>query len=128
MKNKKVKDPLKLMRWMDDGSPPINFQDELQSILALIHEVRLSPVLSPNQLTMTTSQEVHVWINEPIWITYAMDKRLEKKLQISVGKIGFRVLHGKEIIYEGGSMGSAIEKYNDIITVPDPRLAPKTNK
>lgn len=73
---------------------------------------------------MITEKEVDGWIKEPIWVAYALDTVIGKKLYISVGFPGFRVTHGKEIMYEGPNMTKAIEAYNKIKTRPD-LFAPK---
>lgn len=74
---------------------------------------------------MVTRAEVDGWINEPIWVVYSLDTRLVKKLYISVGFQGFRVTHGKEIVYEGPNMDKAIEAYNKINSLPLPKDTPK---
>ena len=72
-----------------------------------------------------TTGEVDGWIQEPIWVVYALDTAYVKKLSIAVGFRGFRVTHGKEIVYEGSNMANAIDFYNKISTAPSHREAPK---
>lgn len=68
---------------------------------------------------------VEGWIKEPIWVTYSWDGRYGRRMQISVGFPGFRVTHGKEIIYDGPNMANAIEAYNSISKPPSPDEQPK---
>lgn len=70
-------------------------------------------------------ENVERWIKEPIWVTYAWDGRYGRGMQISVGFPGFRVTHGREIIYDGPNMAKAIEAYNAIPSTPCPLEEPK---
>lgn len=74
---------------------------------------------------MATKDELEGWIKEPIWVVYSLDTRCEKKLDVAVGFRGFRVRHGKEIVYEGPHMTNAIEVYEAITKAPDKKEQPK---
>lgn len=59
-----------------------------------------------------------------LWVVYALDPTYNKRLMIRVGCTGFRVIHGKEIVYEGIHLPSAIKAFN-AITKPNPSDIPK---
>ena len=120
MAKRKVRDHLRLMRWADDGFPPINLQEELKAVLELINEIRF---LRQSQPAEKVSMEAI--INEPVWIVYALDLKTLKKIHLCVGHRGFRVVHGKEIVYEGPHLANAIEKYNAITSLPNLKDSPK---
>ena len=72
-------------------------------------------------------EDLQGWLKEPIWIVYNLNVKLSKSLQVAVGQAGFRVIHGKEIVYDGPHMTNAIEAYNNIHTPPNPIEEPKLN-
>lgn len=61
---------------------------------------------------------IHKWLEENQWQTYAYSHNQNKTLQFSIGSEEIRVLHGKEIVYEGFSITKAVDWYNSITTKP----------
>lgn len=61
---------------------------------------------------------IHKWLSEENWHTYAMSTVQNKRIQFSIGSEEIRVLHGKEIVYEGFSLTKAVDWYNSITTKP----------
>lgn len=72
------------------------------------------------------SQDLLKWMEDPIWVVYALDTGRKKKLQVSARGWGFRVTHGQEIVYEGRRMDEAVSEYNNITSLPESNDAPKT--
>lgn len=62
------------------------------------------------------SIELIDWMNEHE-VLYAYDSRIKKKFYVLFYDV-YKVIHGQEIIYEGHSMMTAIEKFNDIASIP----------
>lgn len=76
------------------------------------------------QHTVTAENLVsYVYDNEPYY-TFASSTKESKQLQIRIGAERFRVLHGKEIVYEGEWTLGAVKAYNDITGRPKDK--PKT--
>lgn len=67
-----------------------------------------------------TSEELKDWIAEEQWHTFAsaFAQNENKKLQVSVGNLKKRVLHGKWIVYEGYLEEKAVEIYNGLVGLP----------
>lgn len=56
--------------------------------------------------------------NKTRWITYDSSAKEDKWLEVAIGDCDYRVLHGREIVYEGFSMRFAVQKYNEIVSKP----------
>lgn len=61
-----------------------------------------------------TEEAVQEWIKDTTWVTYAWDRRYEKKFQIAVGVLRFCVMHGRNSVYDGEDLLEAIKQYNSI--------------
>lgn len=96
--------------------------DEIEELMS---EILKSKILQTTYAQMITRNEVSDWIRGKIWIAYSLDRICSKKLQIAVGMPGFRVLHGKEIIYEGSNLSDAVDAYNNITSRPNVNDSPK---
>lgn len=62
------------------------------------------------------SDDLLDWMNEHNSM-YAYDNKTKKKFTISLSGV-YKVNHDREIVYEGISMMTAIEKFNAIESVP----------
>jgi hypothetical protein len=78
-------------------------------------------------MKLVSKQEVQDWIKDIIWVAYAFESKPLKKLYVALGFEGYRVTHGREIIYEGYCLDTAIKEYNAITAAPNPEDAPKTD-
>jgi len=67
-----------------------------------------------------TIEEVNAFLDsENSFKTFASSSTEAKELQVLVGDQWYRVLHGREIVYEGKSRIVAVKTYNDITTKPE---------
>ena len=53
------------------------------------------------------------------WVIFASSTSERKRLLAKSGSPLYRVIHGKEIIFEGASAVSAVDRYNSIVGKPD---------
>lgn len=67
-----------------------------------------------------TAEDLKAYIAEEHWHTFASSfGRDNKRLQVSIGDLKKRVLHGSEIVYEGYSETEAVERYNSLVGFPE---------
>lgn len=50
MKTKKTTEKLRLMRWANDGYPPIDLNNEFEAVLELLDEIKKLRLLLPKKL------------------------------------------------------------------------------